>query len=79
MKLDEIYQKVYNAALENNWQWRFNDGKRRPSYEDVTMLVDSMIQQVKKSPTSISIESGGILVKRTDDYTDVYVFAGGLK
>lgn len=80
MKLDEeVYQRVYSAALENDWKWRFNGVRRRPTYEDVVLLVDRMVEQVRKSPNSISIESGGILVKRTDDYTDVYVFAGGVK
>ncbi len=79
MELDEIYQKVYSAVLENDWNWRFKDERRRPTYEDVVALVDNMVEQVKKSPTSISIESGGILVKRTDDYIDVYVHAGGIK
>lgn len=79
MQLDDIYQRVYSTSLENDWKWRIDGIRLRPTYEDVVILVDRMIEQVKKSPTSISIECGGILVKRTDDYTDVYVFAGGIK
>jgi hypothetical protein len=77
--LEETYQLVYEHVVANDWEWRFDGNKQRPSYEDVTILLDRMVEQVRKSPTPISIESGGILVKRTDEYVDVYVFAGGIK
>jgi hypothetical protein len=80
MELDEeVYRRVYDAALENEWHWKLDGVKRLPAYEDIVILLDRMVEQVRKSPSSISIESGGILVKRTDDYVDVYVFAGGVQ
>lgn len=77
---DIIYQNVYDqlSKLERTWK-RFGDSARIPSYEEVKSVVDSMIELVRDSPESISVESGGILVKRTDDYIDVYVHAGGFK
>jgi hypothetical protein len=77
--LEDIYQLVYEHILANGWKWRIDGLKQRPSYDDARMMVDNMVAQVRKSPGSISIESGGLLVKRTDDYIDVYVFAGGIK
>lgn len=77
--LEDIYHRAYEHILANNWKWRIDGLKQRPSYDDVRLLIDGMMEQVEKSSGSISIESGGILVKRTDDYIDVYVFAGGVK
>jgi hypothetical protein len=71
--------RVYESILETQRQWRFDGVLKRPTYEDVATLLDRMIEQVRKSPGSISIESGGILVKRTDNMIDVYVHAGGFK
>ena len=77
--MNNIIQQVYEHAVANDWKWRFDNGLRRPSYEDVETFLTRIIDQVRKSTTSISVESGGILVKRTEDYIDVYVHAGGLK
>jgi hypothetical protein len=77
--LEDIYQLVYEHVLANGWQWRIDGDKQRPTFEDVVKLVDNMMDTVRKTSGSISIESGGILIKRTDGYIDVYLFAGGIK
>lgn len=77
--MDEIYQTVYQQFLKSGRKWSFDGQKAVPLYEDVKLLIDEMIKQVRNSSGSISVESGGILVKRTDDYIDVYVHAGGVK
>lgn len=79
MDLDSIIHQVYEHAIASNWQWRFDKVLRRPSYEDVEEFVKRLIAEVQKSQQSISIESGGLLVKRTDDYIDIYVHVGGIK
>lgn len=70
---------VYEHSIANEWRWKIDGERRLPTYDDVKLLVEDIIKQVAKSPTSISVEIGGILVKRTDDYVDVYLFAGGIK
>lgn len=77
--MDEIYRCVYEHVLQHDWKWRISGTRVVPTYEDVCKLVDRMTDQVRKSQGSISIESGGLLIKRTDDYIDVYVHAGGIK
>lgn len=81
MKSDlcDVYQRVYEQLLESDRVWQFDGFKALPTLEDVQLLVDNMIKNVRETPGSISVESGGILVKRTDDYIDVYVHIGGFK
>lgn len=79
MGLDDIYQRVYEQLLESGQKWQFDGFKAHPALEDVALLVDKMIKDVRESDGSISIESGGILVKRTDEYIDIYVHVGGIK
>jgi hypothetical protein len=77
--LNFIYFNAYEQILEMNRLWRFDGQVKLPTYEDVCGLLDKMIDQVRKSPTPISIESGGLLVKQTDDMIDVYVHAGAVR
>ena len=78
--LDNIYKYVHTQLVESGRIWRkFGESPGLPAYDNVKSVIDSMIAIVKGTPGSISVESGGILVKRTDDYIDVYVHAGGIK
>ncbi len=77
--IDDICFNVYEQIIEMSRLWRFEDKLKIPTYEDVEILLDRMIEQVRKAPTPISIESGGLLVKRTDDMIDVYVHAGEIR
>lgn len=77
--LQDICHHVYEQAVAHDWQWRFDGVLRRPSYEDVEMLLIRIIDEVRKSPTSVSIETGGILVKRSDAHIDIYTHSGSLK
>ena len=79
MGLTDLTLDVYERILESDRQWRIDGIKQRPSYEDVEILLERMIEQVRKSPTPISIESGGILVKNTDGIIDIYCYAGEAK
>lgn len=74
--ITDIAQRVYESILESGRKWRIDDIKQRPSYDDVELLVARMIDQVRRSPTPISVASGGILVQRVDNYIDVYVHCG---
>lgn len=78
--LDNIYKYVHAQLIESGRTWRrFGESESPPNYENVKSVIDGMIAMVREASGSISIESGGILVKRTDDYIDVYVHAGGIK
>ena len=76
---DDIVFAVYEHALAHGWRWRINGDLMPPTLDDVRKLLENNSSQVRKSPTSISVEVGGVLIKRTDDYIDVYVHAGGFK
>lgn len=79
-ELDNIYRHAHEQLVAMGRTWRkFGEEPKLPEYENVKSVIDSMIALVRESPDSISVESGGILVKRTDDYIDVYIHAGGVK
>ncbi len=78
--LDTIYKYVHTQLVESGRIWhKFGEEPGLPTYDNVKSVIDSMIAMVRETSGSISVESGGILVKRTDDYIDVYVHAGGIK
>jgi hypothetical protein len=55
LAVTEISMRVYESILETEREWRFDGQLKRPTYEDVATLLDRMIEQVRKSPGSISI------------------------
>lgn len=77
---DTIYQRVYDQLMQAGRIWRkYAEDPGPPTYDAVRTVVENMILLVAENPDSISVESGGILVKRTDGYIDIYVHAGGIK
>lgn len=77
--LTQIYHDIHEQLLKSGTVWgRFGKKPQPPSLEDVKSLVDGMIDGVRESKESISIESGGVLVKRTDDYIDIYLHVGAV-
>jgi hypothetical protein len=74
--MEEVIQRVYESILESGREWRIAGVLQRPSYDDVAKLIDNVVTQVKKSPTPISVEVGGLLVKNTDGHIDIYAWIG---
>lgn len=72
-------QDVYEVLLQHEIKWRIDGLRQIPTLEDVEGLLDSMVADVKRSPHPISIESGSLLVKRSDNHIDVYVRIGGVE
>lgn len=77
--LEDIYFNAYEQIAEIGCLWRFDGEAKIPTYEDVRGLLERMISEVRKAQTPISIESGHLLVKATDDMIDVYIHAGGVR
>lgn len=73
MAINEI---VYDQLLAQEHKWRINGELQVPHFAVVNETLQKLIDYVKKSPTPISIEQGGILVKSSDGHIDVYVYAG---
>lgn len=78
MEYSDILNRVYERLLEADVKWKIDNKLQRPTFDDVDALLKSLIEQVRKHPGSISIEIGGVLVKNTDDDTDVYVKVGAV-
>lgn len=78
MKIEDIVMNTYSTILEHNTSWLIDGVLRRPVYEDVELVVTRLIDAVTKNNDSISIETGGVLTKRTDNHIDVYVRIGRL-
>lgn len=74
-----MIQDIYERLLAAERKWKINGLFLIPSYADVEKVVNELVTQVRRSPTSISVELGGILVKRSDDHIDIYVWAGEAK
>jgi hypothetical protein len=79
--IDNICERVHQQLVVMDRKWRpFGMGEPAvPKLDTVKSVINDMIALIKESTDSISVESGGILVKRTDNYIDVYVHAGGIK
>lgn len=75
----EEYDYLIEFMLLRNLKWKFKDGLRIPTRAEVRLLVDECIETVQESDESISIEIGGLLIKRSNDYIDVYVHVGAIK
>jgi hypothetical protein len=78
--LNDIYHNVHEALVRLDRKWKRTDSEPQlPTCEEVKTMIDNMIQTIEESSNSILVESGGILIKRTDDYIDTYVHCGGFK
>lgn len=78
MLSDEDFNHLAEYILLRNIQWRIDNKKRLPTRAELKVVLDDCIRTVRESPESISVEIGGLLVKRTDDHIDVYVHVGDM-
>ena len=72
----EGFDHLVEFFLLRNLKWRINGELRLPSRGELKIALDDMVQVVRDSPESISIELGSLLVKRSDDDIEVYVHVG---
>lgn len=75
---DEDFNCLTEFILLRNIQWRIEGKKRLPTRAELKLVLNDCIRTVRESPESISVEIGGLLVKRTDEHIDVYVHAGDM-
>jgi len=73
---DEDFNHLAEYILLRNIKWRIDGKKRLPTRAELKTVLDDMVRTVRESGESISVEIGGLLVKRTDDHIDVYVHVG---
>lgn len=78
MLLTEDLEHLYEYFLLRDIQWSIHGEHRIPTKEEMLILLEDCVNTVRGAPESISVEIGGLLVKRTDTKLDVYVHAGEL-
>lgn len=74
-------QDLYEYFLLRNYQWKFDNGKRIPSPEDIEKLLANCKQAIvekSKPGEALSISTGRLEVKNRDGRFEVWVWAGDL-
>lgn len=74
----ENLEHLYEYFLLRDIKWCIHGERRIPSKVEMLILLEDCINTVRDAPESISVEIGGLLVKRTDAKLDIYVHAGEL-
>lgn len=77
-QLEDLAFYVYELLIAEEHKWRIDGELVIPTYEDVKLLLKRIIDQVRKSTTPISVETGGLLVKVSDGHIDVYINVGAV-
>lgn len=63
---------------QTGYMWKFKDGLRVPTLEEITESVERAIKSLEDKPDMTQIEFGRLIVQRNDTYYDVYVHIAAL-
>lgn len=71
MSLDRIAR----LFQESEFKWKFKDGYRVPTFEEIGDAVNRAIVTIADEPDLTQIEFGRLIVQKTAGHYDVYVHA----
>lgn len=77
--MKSLVDDLYKYFTEHYYEWKIDSVYRTPTKDELARLLTAMYTDVRDSVGSISVESGRLLVKRTDGHVDVYVHVGEIK
>jgi hypothetical protein len=65
--------KVANFYKEAGYQWKFKEGFRVPTEEEIETTVFLAIDALKTEPDRAQLEVGRLVVQKNGQFYDVYV------
>ena len=72
-------EEISTMFTENGWTWKFKDGDKVPSGDDVEKFLEGLNMTLDERGGSM-IESGRLLIKSNEEgNTDVYLHVGEIK
>lgn len=72
-------EEISTMFTENGWTWKFEDGDKVPSGDDVEKFLEGLNMTLDERGGSM-IESGRLLIKSDEEgNSDVYLHVGEIK
>lgn len=66
-------ERIARLFKEAGYQWRFSDGLRVPTSEEINKTVVAAIGALEDAEENTQIEIGRLLVKKREGFYDVFV------
>lgn len=76
---EEDLQHITDYLIMRGYQWKVGGKLRFPTEEQVAKLLEMCFDEVRRGAQDqemVSVEIGGLLVKKTDNKIDIYLHAG---
>lgn len=75
-----IYDELAEFFKDNHYVWKFDNGKRTPTADDIQEVVDLAVQKLYDEPSGSILEVGRLIIQKSDNKTyDIYVHFGETK
>jgi len=79
MVSDDEILLIADALSKQNRQWKIKGEYVTPTTYQIRQLLEDCIQTIRNSEESLSIEFGGLLVKQSDGWIDIYTHLAELE
>jgi len=76
---DEEIIMLAGALATQDRKWKIAGKTRTPTIAEIRQLVEHFVDTIRESEESLSIEIGGLLIKRSDDFIDIYAHVAELE
>lgn len=66
-------ERISDFFQESGFVWKFKDGTRVPSHDEITEVVLKAIEVLSGQPDKTQMEVGRLVIQRNDQFYDLYV------